>query len=181
MNRKHAIKTLLAGAVTLPTVATAQSDLARDIRAEFATAWDRSCQYTLTVFNQIPEDRLDYRYTPESFSFRTQFVHCIVFTAAQLAGRLDIKNPYEGKTKDYWDKLTKAALATDIQSFYDWVKQTMTGLSDKALLETENYAGEEMPKWRVFYALENHIIHHRGQAICYIRLNGITPEGYIGW
>ncbi|MCU0354066.1 MAG: DinB family protein [Cytophagales bacterium] len=29
--------------------------------------------------------------------------------------------------------------------------------------------------------MENHIIHHRGQAIVYLRLKGIRPEGYVGW
>jgi uncharacterized damage-inducible protein DinB len=29
--------------------------------------------------------------------------------------------------------------------------------------------------------MENHIIHHRGQAIVYLRLNGVKPKGYFGW
>ncbi|RZM10040.1 MAG: DinB family protein, partial [Pedobacter sp.] len=30
-------------------------------------------------------------------------------------------------------------------------------------------------------AMDNHIIHHRGQCMVYLRMNGITPEGYLGW
>jgi uncharacterized damage-inducible protein DinB len=65
--------------------------------------------------------------------------------------------------------------------FYDWVEKVVTETHTEKLLQMENYAGGQIPIWRLFCALENHIIHHRGQAICYLRLNGVTPEGYIGW
>jgi hypothetical protein len=56
-------------------------------------------KYTLTIYNQMPEEKMEFKYTPESFSWRTQFVHCIVFTTAQLCGRLNILNPNESKEK----------------------------------------------------------------------------------
>jgi uncharacterized damage-inducible protein DinB len=37
-----------------------------------------------------------------------------------------------------------------------------------------------MPNGRLRYALENHIIHHRGQCVVYLQLWGITPVGYLG-
>jgi hypothetical protein len=147
--------------------------------AEFRPAWQSSEKYTLTIFEQMPEDKLDWRYTPEAFSFRTQFVHCITFTASQLAGRLGVANPYE--TRGDWDKLSKQQLSVEIKQFYGWVLQTLTKVSPAKLRQKELFGGDEIPIWRVFYALENHIIHHRGQAICYLRLNGITPEGFVGW
>jgi uncharacterized damage-inducible protein DinB len=182
INRKTAIKTLLLGGATLPVLGKTQQE--KDFlgfRDEFALAWKSSQEYTLKIYNQMPEDKMEYKYTPESFSWRTQFVHCIVFTAAQLAGRLNIANPYDSKSKDFWKKLNKSELEIELNAFYAWVEKTVSEVSAEKLSQMEAFAGGNIPVWRLFYALENHIIHHRGQAICYLRLNGITPTGYIGW
>ncbi|MBK6976169.1 MAG: DinB family protein [Cytophagaceae bacterium] len=182
ISRKQALKTTLAGMVSIPAVArNHHSNKSQDFINEFSEAWKSSRDYTLKVFNQMPEEKFEYKYTPESFSFRTQFVHCITFNAAQLCGRLNLKNPNETKKKEYWSKLTKVELEAELNNFYDWVEKTLKDLPEKTLEKEEAYAGGNIPVWRLFYALENHIIHHRGQAICYLRLNGITPIGYIGW
>jgi uncharacterized damage-inducible protein DinB len=179
MNRKTALKAILSTAA-LPTLASTRqsADLAA-FKSEFVAAWKRSLDYTMAIFNQMPEAKLDYKYTPDAFSFRTQFVHCINFTSGQLSGRLGISDPYEKPVA--WGKLSKAELATEIKNFYAWVETAVQQTPTAKLLEKDNFAGDDIPKWRLFYALENHIIHHRGQAICYLRLCGITPEGYIGW
>jgi uncharacterized damage-inducible protein DinB len=183
INRKTAIKTLfLGGITTLPVLGKKKQE--KDFlgfKDEFALAWNSSKEYTLKIYNQMPEDKMEYKYTPESFSWRTQFVHCIVFTAGQLSGRLNISNPYDNKSKDFWKILNKNQLETELNNFYAWVEKTVSETSVENLLQVEGYAGGNIPIWRLFYALENHIIHHRGQAICYLRLNGITPIGYIGW
>lgn len=171
---------MLSSVVALPVLAHTQPE--KDLQAfkeEFLVAWKRSKEYTLVVFNQMPETKLDFKYTPESFSFRTQFVHCINYTAGQVSARLGVPDPYE-KPKP-WGKLSKAEVAAEIGKFYDWVEQVVKDIAPAKLLEVETFAGDDIPKWRLLYAMENHIIHHRGQAICYVRLCDITPEGYVGW
>lgn len=178
ISRKHAIQSILS-AIAFPAIAgKAEKDLTA-FKAEFLVAWKRSQEYTLVVFNQMPEAKLDFKYTPESFSFRTQFVHCINFTSGQISSRFEIKDPYEKPIT--WSKLTKAELATEIKGFYEWIEQVVKETPNAKLLETEVFSGDDVPKWRLLYAMENHIIHHRGQAICYLRLCGVTPEGFVGW
>lgn len=182
ISRKTLLKSLFGGMITLPSFGKKQieNDLL-GFKDEFATAWKRSEEYTLMIFNQMPEEKLEFRYTPESFSFRTQFVHCIIYTAMQLSGRLNIPNPYEKTTPSFWAKLSKADLEKELQKFYAWVLMVVNATKVEQLLKPEDYAGGSLPIWRFFYAMENHIIHHRGQAICYLRLNEIIPEGYVGW
>ena len=179
MNRKKALGTLLLSGFALKGLS--KSNEKTSFSTEFEAAWKNSREYTLKIFNQMPEDKLDFKYTPESFSWRTQFVHCINFSAAQLCGRLSLENPFEKREKGYWKELTKIQLETELNAFYDWINKIIYELPDEILNKKEAYSGDEIPVWRLFYALENHIIHHRGQAICYLRLNGITPIGYIGW
>lgn len=180
ISRKIVLQSLLGSLVSVPIFSASRSK--KDLQAfkdEFGVAWKRSQDYTLTVFNQMPEEHLDFHYTPEAMTFRTQFVHCITFTAMQLAGRLEIKNPYENK-KD-WGKLTKVQVADELKGFYAWVEKVVGETSPERLAKEGGFAGGKMQAWRFFYAMENHIIHHRGQAICYVRLKGVIPEGYVGW
>ncbi|WP_428665071.1 DinB family protein [Runella sp.] len=180
ISRKTALHTLTGTLVSMPFLGFSRSKKElQGFKQEFSVAWKRSEEYTLTVFNQMPEEHLDYRYTPESFSFRNQFVHCIVFTSMQLAGRLEIPNPFENK-KD-WTKITKAQVADEIKNFYAWVEKVAAEVPPEKLAKQENFAGGKIQAWQFFYAMENHLIHHRGQAICYLRLKGVIPEGYVGW
>lgn len=150
-------------------------------KKEFTRAWKRSEDYTLTILEQMPEEKLGYKYTPESFTFAFQFVHCIIFSANHVAVRLGVPNPYEKRKGTMWEGITKAQLAKELRDFYAWVLSVVHSATDKTLLEEEKFAGDTIPKWQLLLALENHIIHHRGQAIVYLRLNGIVPEGYVGW
>ncbi|MBD1207471.1 MAG: DinB family protein [Ignavibacteria bacterium] len=150
-------------------------------KQEFARAWKRSEDYTLTVFEQMPEEKLLYKYTPESFTFAFQFIHCIIFSANHVAVRLGVPNPYEKRKRDAWDNISKADLSKELHEFYAWVRKVVNEAPPKTLLEEEKFAGDTIPKWQLLLGLENHIIHHRGQAIVYLRLNGVTPEGYVGW
>lgn len=186
ISRKNALKSLFGATISLPVIGKGKDKDKKDLlgfKEEFSMAWKSSLDYTLKIFNQMPEDKFEYKYTPESFSYRTQFVHCITFTTAQICGRLNLPNPYDEKEKQngYWAKLSKAQLETELKDFYAWVEKTVLETKPDKLVQLEGYAGDKIPVWRLFYALENHIIHHRGQAICYLRLNGITPIGYIGW
>ncbi len=183
ITRKNAIKTLGLSLVATPLLAKAKKDDFSEFRAEFADAWKSSLTYTLDLFNQMPEDKLNWKYTPESFTWRMQFVHCIIFNATQLATRLELKDPYHEVTMKggYWGKMTKSQLREQIEIFYAWVQKVANETPDSKLAELSSFGSDDIPNWRLFYALENHIIHHRGQAVCYLRLNDITPIGYVGW
>lgn len=147
-------------------------------RKDFLAAWQRSEEYTLAIAEAMPERDFNYRYCDTVFTFSTQFTHCVSFTCGQIAGRTGVKNPYEGrKLKD----LTKAQVLAELKSMYAFIARTAQELPAEKLYSKEPYAGGEIPVWRLFYAMENHIIHHRGQAIVYLRLKGIRPKGYVGW
>lgn len=182
ISRITAIKSFFASMVSLPIIAkNNENQLNIDAKADLISSLKNSEKYTLAIYNQMPEDKLDWKYTPESMSFRTQFVHCITFTASQLCGRMNLKNPNDEKKKEYWEKLTKAELETELKNFYSWASKIITETNNANLTKSDSFVGGDLPIWKILYAMENHIIHHRGQAICYLRLNGITPIGYIGW
>ncbi len=180
MKRESFLKNFI-GLSFLPLVGTAKGEEKEALRfkKEFLEAWKRSEIVTLEVYNQMPDTRLGFKYEKDAFTFQGQFVHCINFTSGQISGRFSVADPYEKPI--LWNKLSKAEMANEIKQFYAWIAKVVNECPTKKLFENDDFAGETIPKWRMFYALENHIIHHRGQAVCYLRLSGVTPEGYYGW
>ena len=58
ISRKTLLKSLFGGFLAIP--AFGKSQIEKDLlgfKDEFATAWKRSEEYTLTVFNQMPEGK----------------------------------------------------------------------------------------------------------------------------
>lgn len=149
------------------------------LRQELQAAWNRSETMTLTNVEQMPPEFFAFKYTDEAMTFSEQWRHCVIYTCGQLAGRTGVENPYEDINLPV--QMPKADVIKELKNMYAFVQKSVEELSDEKLLMDCEFAGDTIPIWRLFYALENHIIHHRGQCVVYLRLNGITPKGFYGW
>lgn len=151
----------------------------QQLRQELRAAWVRSEKMTLTNVEQMPPESFTFKYTDEAMTFSEQWRHCVIYTCGQLAGETGIENPYRKVKLPY--QMPKERIIEELQKMYSIVRNAIEELSAEDLLAECVFAGETIPVWRLFYALENHIIHHRGQCIVYLRLNGVTPKGFYGW
>ncbi len=149
------------------------------LRAELVAAWMRSEKMTLVNMEQMPPESFSFKYTDEAMTFSEQWRHCVIYTCGQLAGCAGINNPY-GDVK-LPVQMPKDDIIKEIKNMYSIVRQALMELPENKLLSDCDFAGDVIPVWRLFYALENHIIHHRGQCVVYLRLNGVVPKGYYGW
>lgn len=149
------------------------------LRQEMKAAWLRSETMTLTNVEQMPPEYFTFKYTKEAMSFSEQWRHCVIYTCGQLAGRTGIKNPYKGVKLPV--QMPKEDIIQELKNMYTFVRETIEKLTDEKLLEVCDFAGDTIPIWRLIYALENHIIHHRGQCVVYLRLKGVKPKGFYGW
>ncbi|MEM6633855.1 MAG: DinB family protein [Bacteroidota bacterium] len=156
-----------------------QSESIIALREELTAAWLRSETMTLANVEQMPPDFFTYKYTQEAMSFAEQWRHCVIYTCGQLAGRAGLENPYEQVKLPV--QMPKADVIKELKNMYSFVRRSIEELSDEKLMATCDFAGDTIPVWRLFYALENHIIHHRGQCIVYLRLKGVVPKGFYGW
>ena len=166
--------TLGAGAKSL-----GENGSMEQLRKKLISAWLRSETMTITNVKQMPPEFFTFKYTPEAMSFAEQWRHCVKYTCSQLAGRTNLKNPYENIKLPI--QMTKDHVIRELENMYTFVRQSIQELSDQELLADCDFAGDTIPVWRLFYAMENHIIHHRGQCVVYLRLNGVVPKGYYGW
>ncbi len=151
-------------------------------RKELKEAWEASKRFSFKILEQMPEEGFSYKYTPEAMTFAEQWRHCCIYTCNMLAGRFNLDNsPYPDKSQYPPVVLNKIEVKAELTKMYDYVFNLIETLPAEKLLETVSLGGEEMPGWRFIYAMENHIIHHRGSCVVYLRLNDIVPIGYFGW
>lgn len=171
---------LLAGSIAhAQNSESGQADTQR-LRQELKEAFDQSQKYTLKLCEQMPGEFYDFRSTEATMTFSEQFRHCITFTTDQVAGRFGVNNPH--RESPVPKVMTKEQVIGEVNKMYNFLRETIQSVPYEKLFLKQSYAGSEIPGWRLLYALENHLIHHRGQCIVYLRLKGITPaEGFLGW
>jgi uncharacterized damage-inducible protein DinB len=54
----------------------------------------------------------------------------------------------------------------------------ISGLTEKTATEEISMGRNKLAKWKTLLFCAEHIAHHRGQIVVYLRLNGITPPQY---
>lgn len=194
MNRNHFLKSILGlglfstlGCQPDPDNAALERNseerngakAAKALRQELTAAWLRSETMTLTNVDQMPPEFFPFKYTDEAMTFAEQWRHCVMYTCGQLSVGTGIANPYEDVKLPV--QMSKEEVIQELKKMYSYVRSSIEALADDQLYADCDFAGDTIPLWRLFYALENHIIHHRGQCIVYLRLNGVIPKGYYGW
>ncbi len=149
------------------------------LRRELSEAWRQSEKYSLVIAEQMPAEDYFFKSTDSTMTYTKQWRHCMMYTYSQLAGRLDVPNPYKNKKPIVL--MPKEQLLGELRQFYKAMQETIQTIPAEKLYVMTTFPDGDIPGWRLFYALENHIIHHRGQCIVYLRLKGIHPKGYYGW
>jgi uncharacterized damage-inducible protein DinB len=133
------------------------------MKKQLLATLENSRNYTLTVADKMPGHSYDFRPTDSVWNFR-ELLHHIAY------GIHWWKENYVKGIESAWEppviKGEKKEIIANLNEAYEALKNTINGLelSDKAV--------------QGFHATIDHITHHRGQAIVYLRCKGITPPEY---
>ena len=149
-----------------------QGVAAGSVAEELQKQWDFVRNTVLAVAAAIPEDKYDYRPTPEVRSFREQLVHIVdetlLYTSLEAGKKPDRNLPQTLKGKDEIRKALAAA--------YSNGDKLLSGFTDQQLLElVPGRTGEEQTRMSllVFNILDN--MDHYGNLVVYMRVNGLVP------
>ncbi|WP_080053973.1 DinB family protein [Spirosoma aerolatum] len=148
-------------------------------RRELTDVWWQSEKHSLALAEQMPAEYYPFRLTDSTMTFSEQWRHCILYTCNQLSERLGLENPYQRRTLP--TQMTKDQVLTELKAFYTHVQACIVTLPVHQFYRMTAFPDGLIPGWRLFFAMENHIIYHRGQCEVYLRLKGITPKSYDGW
>jgi uncharacterized damage-inducible protein DinB len=171
---------LLAGAFALP--AHAQDAMKKDAAVKPADpevkvvldSWNEIGGKLITMAEDFPEDKYDFKPTPAQRSFAEQLLHAAganyYFTNSAMGKELPAAE--DPKRENYKTK-------TDVVAF---VKKSVAdgaaaiqAKGEKGLSSTVPYAHQETRLLDIAYGLIEHSGEHYGQLVVYYRLSGLVP------
>jgi uncharacterized damage-inducible protein DinB len=179
ISRRKFVTTTALGAGCL--AATTSSSLFAGGKSDFIptlkNVWAKSKEGFLEFAKAMPEDKYGFKPTDEVMSFGEQVLHTIggnYWFFATLKGEKPPKGEEalkpEGKSKADIIKLVEEADA--------YADEFFNGLNETIAHEEAKVGENTMAKWKLILFGLDHITHHRGQLVVYLRLNGIKPPQY---
>jgi len=134
------------------------------MKEQLLSTVETSRNYTLQVANAMPADAYHFKPSGAGWNFG-ELLHHIAY------GIQWWQDNYIKGSKTDWNppavKNDKQAIIADLSKAYDSLNSTLKkqSLTDDAV--------------NGVHATIDHITHHRGQAVLYLRTNGINPPEYV--
>ncbi|MET2983876.1 DinB family protein [Aureibaculum conchae] len=142
---------------------------------------ENSRKYLLLVAEKMPEDNYNFKASEESLSFAENLMHigyAVDWHSQSLLGGRESRDWKTDTIFKVGNKSKKEMIATINKTFNETIKLInqfdTTKLDDKL-----DYFGLNRTKRQIFLLLADHITHHRGQMLVYMRLNGLVPPRYV--
>ncbi len=135
--------------------------------------WEATRNQIVTIAEAIPDDKYDYKPTPEVRSFREQLQH-LVGENYMFMGFVSGDKP--GDPKRFETLKARADLLKALSESYDYGAKVLAGLTDQKAMEVVPFMrGQQVPRLSVVISnmKDNH--EHYGNLVTYLRLNGIVP------
>lgn len=181
--RRRFLKTMAFGAAG--TVASAGTAVAASLKSrppsfaeEFVPLWNRAKECTIEYAAAMPEETYDFKPVPEVRSFADQMLHIadtnvwFLNTYISSGNTFSRDYPPAGKSKEQVLELVNEA--------FDKVGEVIGGMTDEQMAESVQTFVGPLPRKDVILMLRDHVTHHRGQSVVYLRLNGIVPPTWVG-
>ena len=156
--------------ILLLSIATARA--ADDIVGPLRTQWGITRDLVVNLVQIMPEDKYDYKPTPEIRSFREIVGHLILENynfMSMVAGEPTPDNAKFEALKSR-DELTKA-----LAESYAFGERTLATLTDAKAVEKITMRGQSVVRWYpVLYNIQDSMDHY-GNLVVYVRLNDLVP------
>ncbi|WP_422859934.1 DinB family protein [Flagellimonas sp. S174] len=152
-----------------------------DFIKEYLERFENSHRYLIEVANAMPEEKYDFKATQESLSFAESLMHIGYAMDWHTQSLLGVRKSRDWNTDTRYNVGTKTkkeiikVVDDTFQETIAYIKQFNTTQFNEKL----DYFGLNRTKLQIFLLLADHITHHRGQILVYLRLNGVVPPRYV--
>lgn len=170
MVRRSGMLCLLVGMVGLAAVQARAAD--SGFLGPLRQQWESNRNLVVRVAEVIPEDKYDYRPTPEVRTIREQFTHIIGENFMYMG--FVTGDPPRDMTRINNLK-TRAEILKAINESYDYGAKALAGLDDPKAVEMISMRNQQVPRWAAVLAVIVDNMDHYGNLVVYMRLNGIVP------
>ena len=173
--------TAVTQAATDPTQ-TAQSPQSEDktapsydMKAQAALDLDGVNKKVISLAQALPQDKYNWRPSPDSRSFAEVFLH-VSGERYFILGLMGAAPPagFDGKT---YEKSTtdKARIIDELTKSGDYTQKTIAGMANADYAKLLPKLGPQANEGDVIYMLVADAHEHLGQLVAYARVNGIVP------
>ena len=145
---------------------------------DYKLKWRNAAEYTLEFAQAMPEDYYGYTPTKVEMTYREQLKHIAGNMVWLCSSYLDGEKTTIDPTKT---GNSKKEVSVMLEKAFGYASQTIASLTEQDLEETVDFFAGKMTKRRILLLLTDHVTHHRGQLVVYLRLNNIEPPNYRGW
>lgn len=141
---------------------------------EHIKRWKGNQRYTLKLIEAMPEADFDFKPTEEVKAFRSQCSHITTWlrTHSRFVTELEMEKQ---RPK------TKAEIQASLNDFFEQFLAFLKETTEEDLAQKVKVFYGTVSKTFILQTMDNHLSHHRGQMIMYLRLKGIKPPSYVGW
>lgn len=167
---------MLSSSISAPLFAQ-QNDYIK----QYLERLENSKTYLMIIAENMPEDKYGYKATPESKSFAENFMHigwAMDWHSQSLLGGREARD-WKTDTELRVAQKTKAEMIATIDRTFDATLKLIKNFDVEQLNDELDYFGLNRTKTQILMLLADHITHHRGQMLVYLRLNGIAPPRYV--
>lgn len=141
---------------------------------EIIKRWKGNQRYTLKLVEAMPEANFDFKPTPEVKSFLSQCSH--VTTWLRTHSRFVTESEMEKQKFK-----TKTEIKSGLDDFFNQFLEFLKNTTEENLEQKVKVFYGNVSKAFIIKTMDNHLSHHRGQMILYLRLKNVKPPSYIGW
>ncbi|WP_452225873.1 DinB family protein [Lacinutrix cladophorae] len=142
---------------------------------------ENSKKYLILVAETMPEAKYNYKATSESLSFAENLLHigyALDWHSESLLGERESRDWKTDTVYKVANKSKVEMIATVAETF-DAAIQLIAQFDIAHLEDKLDYFGLHRSKRQILLLLADHITHHRGQMLVYMRLNGLVPPRYV--
>ena len=154
------------------------NSFAQDFLSDFKLKWKNAAEYTMEFARAMPEDHYAYTPTPIEMTFREQLKHIagnmVWLCSSYLNGSKTTLDPAKSGN-------SKKEIIAMLEQSFAYTNQTINKLTEKDLNHIVDFVAGKMSRRRIMLLLTDHVTHHRGQLVVYLRVKDVEPPAYRGW
>ncbi|WP_074978828.1 DinB family protein [Zhouia amylolytica] len=152
-----------------------------DFIKEYLERLETSKTYLILVAESMPENKYEFKATPDSMSFAENLMHigwAMDWHSQSLMGGREARD-WNTDTELKVDNKSKKEMIAKISETFDKTIEYISNFDVNRLQERLDYFGADRTKRQILLLLADHITHHRAQMLVYMRLNGLKPPRYV--
>ena len=179
ISRRKFVGTAALGTGTLALTASTRlfAGGSPEIAPVIQNVWEQSTAYLMDFAEAMPENKYGFKPTDEVFSFAEQLLH-LAGTNYWVFSTMKGEKPPGSEEDLKAEGKSKGEVVNMLKESFAYGKDVISGMTEEKAAAEISMGRNKMAAWKMLLFCADHITHHRGQIVTYLRLNGIKPPAY---